>query len=257
MPTGTIYTPWLYLDGTSISTSYTGWPSLITNRMNQASPVTESIWGTYNVQTNTGTVYARFQNDSNATIDANVIFVVTEDNISYSAPNGDNMHNHVARSYLPNTSGTPITVRNGFPETVSQQFTLQPSWNVHNVEIVAMIQNPVQGTNSTREVLQAATTRVDGMSGIEESKNDMPITASKVNVLPNPGINGTRFVFSLPMGTEYKITIFDVMGRTIKTLKGTGSGQRTVVKCELNKAGVYLYRFESNLSNSSGKIIVK
>jgi len=239
-----------------MGSSYTSWSNLITTRMNQAAPVTESIWGNYNQQTGTGTVYAKFQNDSNATIDANVLFVVTEDNIAVTVANGDNMHNHVVRSYIPDYIGTPVTVRNGYPVTVSYPFTILPNWNLHNVEIVAMIQNPI-AVGSTKEVLQAAIKKVEDMTGIEESHNDMPITASKVNVFPNPGINGTRFAFTLPMGTEYKINIFDVTGRTIKTLKGIGSGKQELVKCELNKAGVYLYRFESNLSNSSGKIIVK
>jgi hypothetical protein len=258
MPTGTIYTPWLYLDGTSISSSYTSWPTLVTNRMNLASPVTESIWGNYNTQSSTGTVYARFRNDSNANINAKVIFVVTEDNITYAAPNGDNTHNHVARAYLPNTSGTPITVRIGEPVTVSQPFTLQSNWNLHNVEIVAMIQDTVQGTNSTRQILQAAMIEVVNLpSGVEESENDLPIS-SFVKAVPNPSANGTQFAFSLPAGTHYTISIFDAAGRNVKTLSGNASGKNDFVQWTANtQSGIYFYRFESNVTNTSGKIIVK
>jgi len=256
-PPSSYYTPWLWLDGDqSPGYNTSSWSTYITNRLSAPSPITESLWGEYNLQTGNGTIYGRFQNDSNATVNANIVFVITEDNITYMMPNGDNTHNHVARAYIPSYTGVPVSIPSGSQQTVSYPFTILPSWNLHNLEIIAFIQNQTL-VGSTKEILQGAKSKIEDLIGIEEPRNDMPITASKVSVLPNPGINGTRFAFSLPMGTEYKINIFDVTGRTIKTLKGTGSGQRTVVKCELSEAGVYLYRFESNTLNTTGKIIVK
>jgi hypothetical protein len=235
------------------------WTTLITNRMNQPSPITESIWGEYNMQTGSGTIYARFQNDSNASINANVLFVITEDNIAVSAPNGDNMHNHVARAYIPSYNGTSVTVNVGTPVTVSYPFTISPSWNGHNIEIVAMIQNPI-AVGTTKEILQGAKIELLNLPGVEESRNDIPITPSNLTVLPNPCVNEARFNFTLPSGTQYRIGVFDISGREVKSLNGVATGRNELVNCDLRGAvnsGVYFYKFESNIANTSGKIIVK
>jgi len=255
---GPYYTPWLWFDGNAQGGYNTGaWASLISNRINQPSPITESIWGEYNTMTGNGTIYARFQNDSNATINANVLFVVTENNILIHTPNGDSVHNYVARAYVPSYSGSPVTINIGAAVTVNYPFTISASWNVHNIDIIAMIQNPV-AVGTTKEVLQARKISILSLPGVEESNNNIPIKPSVVTVAPNPSVNGTKFAFSLPHGTAYKITIFDVMGRTIKTLNGIASGANELVQWHPNvQAGVYLYRFESSVTNTNGKIIVK
>lgn len=97
----------------------------------------------------------------------------------------------------------------------------------------------------------------DLLSGVEEGRNDLPIGKHSVHVLPNPGVGETRFAFTLPAGNGYKINIFDVSGRIVKTLNGVAGGKQELVKCELNKAGVYFYHFESKTVNSTGKIIIK
>jgi hypothetical protein len=221
-----------------------------------SSPITESLWGEYNEQTGNGTIYGRFQNDSNATVNANIVFVITEDNITYTMPNGDNTHNHVARAYIPSYTGVAVSIPSGSQQTVSYPFTISSSWYIRNIEIVAFIQNQTLISN-TKEILQGGKINLLALPGVEESHNDIPI-AQVVKVSPNPSVNGTNFAFSLPIGTHYTISIFDAAGRNMKTLSGNASGKNDFVQWTANaRAGIYFYRFESNVTNTSGKIIVK
>ena len=257
---GTSYaTPWLWYDGNPHgSYIYTNWQNLIVNRMNVASPVTITMWGNYNATTRSGTINARFRNDTPYPLAGNVLFVITEDSIQLSTPNGDLWHNHVARDYVPDYIGSAVEIAGGDSLTYSQPFTLLSNWNLNRCEIVTFFQNTRLAPDSTKEMYQGSMIKVrDILSGIEEERNDLPIGSHSVQVLPNPGVSETRFAFTLPTGNRYKINIFDVSGRTVKTLNGVAGGKRELVKCELNKAGVYFYHFESEVVNSTGKIVIK
>jgi len=256
-------TPWLWYDGDKHgSYTYSTWQSKIVNRMNQASPVTITMGGEYSPTDGSGTIYAQFRNDSTATINGRVIFVITEDSLYYAAPNGDNWHNHVARDYLPNQNGQTVSIPAGNSVTVSQPFTIQSGWNVDKCEIVTWIQNDVMQPDTTKEIWQAGMIKVTNI-GIKET-NHREISTRAVNPIPNPCVEGTRFVFSLPEGVEYRINLFDVTGRRIRTLKGTATGNTESVKWQLRDdkgslvgSGVYLYRFESDRINTTGKVVVR
>jgi hypothetical protein len=257
---GTNYTPWLFLDGSSMGSGYSGWGTMITSRASQGSPITARIWGDYNVSTRNGTIYVSFKSDSATTLQGNVLFIITEDSIQRSTPNGDLWHNHVARDYIPDHIGTPVTLRYQDSVTVTYPFNISSAWVDTKCEIVAMIQDPV-AVGITKEIWQGAKIRLYdlNLSGIEEN-NETPRVSYKVNVAPNPCVNQARFAFTLPNNTEYRISIFDISGREIKTLNGIASGKNEFVTCNLVNevnSGVYFYRFESNTANTSGKIIVK
>lgn len=259
-PPSSYYTPWLWLDGDPAPGYNTGtWSTHITNRLNQPSPLTASIWGEYNTHTNSGTINVRFRNDSNATINANVLFVITEDNIAYTMPNGDGVHNHVARQFIPDHIGTAVSFNSGDSITVSYPFTIQSNWNAQNIEFVAIIQTPVL-VGSTKEILQGAKIGILDLAGVEELQNHPPVNSFHLRVLPNPCVNQARFSFTLPAGSSYQINIFDASGRAVKTINGVATGNNDVVNCDLKNSvasGVYFYRFESTVSNKVGKIIVK
>lgn len=251
--------PWLWYDGNPHGgSSYSTWPTKILTRMAIPSQVAIRMWGDYNVVTRTGTIFARFRNDSTSAINANVLFVVTEDSIQLATPNGDLWHNHVARDYVPGPVGTPISIPTGDSIIYSQTYAIDAAWNVNQCEIVAIIQDTVLRPDSTKEILQGRVIKVIAL-GIEE-ENKITSATYKVNVTPNPCLNETWFTFSLPNGEAYKINIFDITGRTVETIKGIASGAKEIVGCDLRDAvnsGIYFYRFESNVASTSGKIIVK
>lgn len=99
--------------------------------------------------------------------------------------------------------------------------------------------------------------------GIVEN-NQGSNSISNVSTLPNPFIEEMYFNFQLPGGLAYRITIFDVLGRPVRTLNGISSGDVESVRWDRRSdsgvaidAGVYLYRFESNTVNSTGKVVVR
>lgn len=255
-------TPWLWYDGDPHgSYVYSTWESKIVAEMNRPTPFTCAMWGTYTPPN--GVVYAKFRNDSTATLTGRIRFVLTEDSLYYSAPNGDLWHNHVARDYLPDTSGTPVTLNPGDSITVSRNFTIQTGWNASRCEIVTWIQSTVLLPDSTRDIWQGGLIKVYELTYVEEdgSKNEL---SEPISPIPNPCVSRTRFTFRLNSGTLYEINIFDVTGRKIRTIKGLATGNEQIVEWDLKDgsgrtmgSGVYLYRFETKETSSSGKIVIR
>jgi len=260
---GSYWTPWLWYDGRKGSFDYNTWQTKITTRMAQPAPVTVNMWGSYVPSERTGTINAQFRNDSTAAITGRVQFVLTEDSIYYAAPTGDLWHNHVARDYLPTQSGEVVTIQSGDSMTLTRSFTLQPSWVAWRCQIVTWIQNDVMQPDSTKEVWQGGMINVNELEGIEEGINEI-IPNTVVKTIPNPCVEGTKFVFNLFSGTEYSIKIFDVSGRQIRILKGVSKGNTESLNWNLEDEnstsigpGIYFYRFESATTITSGKIVVR
>jgi hypothetical protein len=81
---------------------------------------------------------------------------------------------------------------------------------------------------------------------------------------PNPCSDATYFTFQLPGIMKYQIILFDVLGRHIRTLHGLSCGNQESVKWNRQDdngvpvdAGIYLYRFESDAFNTTGKVVVR
>lgn len=255
-PSSNWYTPNLILDGTPRGSSYSSWQSYIVARMNQPAPMRLNMWGTYG--SGSGTINARFHNDSTASITAYVYFVITEDSCYYAAPNGDQWHNHVARDYVPNQIGQQVTIPPGDSATLTQNFTIQSGWNVNRCNIITWIQN-----SSTKEVYQSGKIKITDLTAVEENKQDELVKRELLS-LPNPCITETKFQFTLSPGVQWKLLIFDILGRQIRLIEGTGNGTNQSFEWNLQdnkgnrvKSGVYFYRFISAELNSTGKIVVR
>lgn len=237
------------------------WESMILSRMAQPSPVFISMWGDYTAD-GSGTIYAKFRNDSTATISGKVILVITEDSLFYQAPNGMDWHNHVPRDYLPDEDGFDVSIAPGDSVTVSQPFDILSEWDENFCRILTWIQDTVMQTDTIFEIWQGGMVWVTELGIEEEGRHE--ITQKIVNAIPNPCFNGTDIVFSLPRGTEYRIDILDVTGRRVKTLKGIAKKCKESVRWNRRDefgsqvgSGVYLYRFESKITNTIGKIVVR
>jgi len=257
------YTPYLWFDGKKGGTAYSGWQTLVTGRMSQPAPVTITMWGDWSPTQGTGTVYAQFRNDSTVTLNGSVNFVVTEDSIYRVTPNGDQWHNHVARDYLPTQTGESVSIPAGDSVTLNRSFALNAIWNSDMIRFVAWIQNPTMNpSDSTREIWQGSMLGIAEL-GVEEFGNATIATANII-AIPNPCTDGTRFSFTLSSGNLYQIAFYDITGRKIQTIHGIASGSEDNVEWNLRdekgvrvSAGVYLYRFESEKINTTGKVVVR
>lgn len=254
--------PWLWYDGDKHGGfDFTLWDSMIVIRMNQPAPVTITMWGSYTPADGSGTIYAQFRNDSTATLNGRVLFVVTEDSIYYHTTYID-WHNHVPRDYLPDHNGTIVSIPTGDSITVSQPFTIQPGWDVNRCQILTWIQDTIMQADSTIEIWQGDMIDVTEL-GIEEENTEY-ISNRKVFSIPNPCVDATAFSFNLPAGIAYQIEIFDVLGRHVRTLNGISSENQESVKWNCRDdagfmvgTGVYLYQFKSNIINTGGKLVVR
>ncbi|MFB0510221.1 MAG: Omp28-related outer membrane protein [bacterium] len=255
---GPYYTPWLYYDGQSGGSGYSGWESLIVDRMSYPACVNIKMSGFYNPISRTGTVTANFRNDSTEAITGRVYFVLTEDSLTYSSPNGDYWHNHVARDYLPDQLGETVTIDPGDSAIISRDFSIASDWNMNQCEIVTWIQE-----DGTRNVYQGGLTEVSKLIGINEEVTQK-VSSCELKIIPNPCVAGTNFFFNLPKGTEYSIQLFDISGHKVQTLKGISSGNLESSKWDRRDncgvsvcSGVYFYQFESKIVNTSGKVVVR
>jgi hypothetical protein len=255
--------PWLWYDGDQHGGyDHLLWESYVTTRMSEPAPVTVTMWGYYNPAGGTGSVTAQFRNDSSAAITGRVIFVITEDSLYYPAPNGALWHNHVPRDYLPDHNGEVLTINPGDSVTVTRSFSLDQVWNDAQCRILTWIQNDDMQPDSTKEIWQAGMLQVDAL-GIQEHETEIGIQ-ERVQVIPNPCFSAARFYFTLPQGADYRIVLFDAMGRSVKNMTGSASGEQETVWWQRNddrgipvRPGVYLYRFVSEYVNASGKIVVQ
>jgi len=230
--------------------------------MAQPAPVTITMWGDWWPAAGTGTIYAQFRNDSTAAINGHVLFVITEDSCYYPSPNGDQWHNRVARDYIPNITGATVSIPAGDSITYSQPFTLGSTWNRNRIKFVTFIQNVNMSPDTTIEIWQGGILPLADL-GIEEHGSN-EVTMSRVVTPPNPCVNSTRFGFTLPFGSNYSITLFDVTGRQVRQIVGASTGSEENVLWDLKNeigirvnAGVYLYRFESETIRTTGKVVVQ
>ena len=240
--------------------NYFTWEGLITARMALPAPVTIVMWGDYTPATGQGTVNVYLQNDSTATINGRVIVVITEDSLFYMAPNLVDWHNHVPRDYLPDHNGTMVSIPPAGYSIVTQPFTINSVWNDNYCKILAWIQNDSMQVDSTKEIWQGALKKVTEL-GIEET--EFNAQSSQLSVKPNPCKDRVSFAFDLPQGADFKIMIYDVLGRLVKQFDGRSSGQQIKLDWDILDThgkrvnqGVYFYDLIIPSDRISGKIIV-
>jgi hypothetical protein len=260
---GGYYTPFLWCDGRQRGTSYSTWRAYIESKIGVAAYVTVTSWGVYLQAQDSGRLYLMVHNDSTGTMKGYIRFTLTEDSCYYVGPNNDPWHNHVARDYIPDTSGTFAQLAPHDSVIVYRNFRVGSGWDENRCKIVYWFQNDSLRADSSKPVYQAGIRKVMDLAvGIEEIKIQTPIPG--IDLAPNPCLDGTRFSFPVASGSEYRIRIFDITGRQVCTLSGVSrSGIETVKwNCRDDKdkavgSGVYLYRFESPTLNTTGKIVVK
>jgi hypothetical protein len=231
--------------------------------MGNTSKFTLTTWGIYSTFRGSGTIYAKYRNDSTASVTGRIRFVLTEDSLYYAAPNGDTWHNHVARDFLPDTGGTQVTLAAGDSVTVSRSFTIDAAWNQNKCKIITWIQSNTRLADSTVDVWQSGVKNVmDMLVDVEETR--LTELRPPVVLAPNPCVREAKLSFALYQGLPYALDIFDITGRRVGTLSGIAAGNQETVTWDLRNdagarvaPGVYFYRFDSARLKTSGKIVVE
>jgi hypothetical protein len=251
--------PWLWFDGNPHGGWVDStWHAKIENRLSVPAPFTITTWGTYNSGSGSGTIYARYRNDSTAAITARSIFVVTEDSIYYAGTNGDTWHNHVARDYIPDQNGQTITIPAADSVTINRSFTIQNDWNANRCKILTWLQSDNMLPDSTKPIFQGAIKRVSDLVAVEESSL-FSLRAPGIQVYPNPAHRLVSFNLNLPAASYYSILVFDPTGRQVESFSGSTKTDHETLTWNLDQKmnnGVYFLKFRSKTDNYLGKIII-
>ena len=90
-------------------------------------------------------------------------------------------------------------------------------------------------------------------SGINEDLEDKIF----IEPIKNPTIHNPELRLYLPVDTRIELTIYDISGRVIDEVlsKELSSGWH-IVKVDIRKAGVYIYRMSTPFGEKNGKIVV-
>lgn len=257
------FEPWLWFDGDQHGGfDFYMWESMVASRMNDPAPVTIRFWGDYTPTDGSGTVYVQFRNDSTAAINGNAFIAITEDSLFYPAPNGRDWHCHVPRDYLPDHMGTSVSIPAGDSVVVSQAFTIDGAWNENMCKILAWVQDGSMQADSTYEIWQGGLVNVLEL-GVAEQEGYNAVF-DFVRTYPNPCKSSLHFSFSLPVGTAYSITFYDITGRKVNTLSGHARRELETILWDREgnhgmpiHAGVYFYSFTSSVISTTGKIVVQ
>jgi hypothetical protein len=248
-------TPWLWVDGKSRGYQYSAWGGYVSNQILVPSDVRLSHVGTsYNPATRTGEVVMECLNGGTTEITAALQMVITEDSLHYTGPNGDPIHNHVCRDYVPNQNGTAVTLSAGVADTVTIAYSLQPSWVEENVKIVTYLQNMTTQPDSSKPCYQGAIGGVLSFVGVEESKL-LAARDLRVQVSPNPCRTGCEFSIAGAAAREGAVTVYTPDGRLVSRL-ATSNGRAVWNRTEATPRGIYLYRVNAGTATAEGKLVV-
>jgi len=146
-----------------------------------------------------------------------LVFIV-ESNIVYSAPNGSQIHNHVALDIYPDENGIPIDFTNGndlshvFEGSIDVTITNE----LKNHSIVAIVQD-----FETGEVYQAIELTYDQYLNSEEEKTNSPLDFRIDNVFPNPFNPVTNIAFSIKEDSPISLHVYNLKGEQVDTIKNS------------------------------------
>ena len=133
------------------------------------------------------------------------------------------------RDMLPDAQGVPLTISNGQTRADSQSFTMQPGWRPDSTHVAVFVQS-----DSTREILQGAWTRLLSFSGAEQEPDPGTAVESRgIDISPNPFTSHA----TIPGHAGERFALYDATGRQVGVYKGDRIGEGL-------RAGVYFLRPE-------------
>ena len=222
-------------------------------RHQSPSPVRMSMEG--GIAGRAGYVRTRIEavDDVSMYADLRFMFVVYENNITYSWPNGMTHHMFIARDMIPDPNGESIALDQGDTLTMITEFTLDPSWNVDEVSAAAFVQD-----FNSMFVIQAVDFAT--AQAIEEFPAGLePELMTTLKAEPNPARDRVRFLYELPEASQASLRVFDPSGRLVRSFElGVQSEGSHVLTWTLGDAepGVYFCELRAGSERLTEKIIV-
>jgi len=181
---------------------------------------------------------------------------LTENYISYNAPNGETEHYDVFRKFIGDQNeGIAVDFEAGSAAGSSKTLSLGAidysqavGWN--NYSLIAFISK-----NGARDILQAARSAISPVAGTGDfEKSRVYLTA-----YPNPARDHLRISWNDPSFIPHEADIFNSEGHFMRKIKITTSGPAAGLDLRGLSTGVYLYQLKdrTNRYNAQGKFIVQ
>ena len=212
-------TPSIRMDGPSIpaANNPTAYEVLYQQRKAIPSRARIELGGSYDPGTRAGEVSARVIAESAMPGDQRLRIALIENDIPYPAPNGIDIHHHVFRRLVPDTTGTVLAFAAPYPDTVlvDLPFAVAGDWVEENVELVAFLQE--QGSRQIEQGAGAAIT--DLTVAVGEEPAPPAASADRLDpVRPNPFNPRAEIRFELARGGQTEVDVYDALGRRVRTL---------------------------------------
>ncbi len=142
--------PHLYLDGeVDAGGDHAQWESLLLERMGQQGLIDLTVSAALNGMYGSATASLISCSDLSAR-DLVIQFALTESDIQFDAPNGQDVFHQVLRDMLPDAGGEAIDLFTHVTKQVHREFHIESGWNADNMSLIVFVQD-----HDTREVLQA------------------------------------------------------------------------------------------------------
>lgn len=155
-----------------------------------------------------------------------LLVALTEDDVYYAGPNGEEHHNQALHGFMPDTEGTfPVSIESGRHEFA---FTIDLSGATvyENLRATAYLQNV-----DSREVMQAGTAFLAALDTTVSAVGDVPSSRIELDgCVPNPFNPNTSVTFRLASTERVELAVFALDGKRVATLhRGVlGKGEHRV-----------------------------
>jgi len=156
-PNSAIVNPRTFLLGTFIGNFSTApWTNKINEKLAAARPMAISLTNTYNASNRTGDLSVRITQDAGSSFTGLVYHIaVAENEIQYTAPNGETHFNNTLRDLVTPPAGQAFDIGSGQTNTYSQNYSIASGINQGLTDLIVFVQ-----VLSTKEVLAVEKVKV-------------------------------------------------------------------------------------------------
>ncbi len=175
--------------------------------------------------------------------------------VIYTTPpgsNGESQFEHVFRKAFPNTTGTAYNGTAGNQQFVFT-YKIDPAWKDTSMITIAFIQN-----DNNKEVLNVGKGSVN-ITGINSTSSEIPGSYSLLQNYPNPFNPVTNINFSLPVDSDVRLAVYDMLGREVSLL-ANGRFSAGVYNVDYDasslSSGIYFYSISAGDFKETKKMML-
>jgi len=222
----------------------------INERLAVPAGVSVNIEGTYDLEKHlTITVSGELVTNLSSYNDLRLVVYVKEDGLVYNQAGGSAtyIHNNVMRDAISATwgdAGVITTNTTGTTFTKTYTYTLAPTWNMENLQVVAFVANYDASVNN-REILNAESKEITQLllSGVDEVNN-------QISIYPNPISDKMK----IQNAENSNIEIYDILGKLVYTQNKLSSNE--VIDLSDLQVGTYTVKCINETKVITKKIVI-